>query len=201
MEEALREAIAWYEMSKARWIDDLSHRSDEIAPNETFWEAFDRARTNGVGDLESRWSADVESSIKRRGHAIRSERSIRSLPELIHANPGHLLSVGVQSVMWDGLAIQFTSGFLGVDDCPPWDFWVGLFPHCREVFEEFRSYEELQWHLVSWIPCEIIDRVEAFEYVRDSSIEWIRSDATELIGVEDTLKKFPMLCYPDDHPR
>jgi len=83
MEDALRETIAWYEMSKAWWVDDLSHRSDVIAPKETLWEAFDRARINGVGDLEARWTAVVESALQRRRDAIKSGRSIKSLPKLV----------------------------------------------------------------------------------------------------------------------
>jgi hypothetical protein len=67
---------------------------------------------------------------------------------VVELNKGKLLVYEPDSNVFDGLSEEETLGFLDVNDCPPWDTWVG--------------YIELSENrvLLSWVPDTLIKLID-----------------------------------------
>ncbi|PTQ89474.1 hypothetical protein C8N29_1065 [Agitococcus lubricus] len=64
--------------------------------------------------------------------------------------------------MSDGMSEGVTDGFIDVNDCPPWDIWIGYIAVNRNRY------------VLSWIPNQLIGLVEEAIFVNCSgSLYWL----------------------------
>lgn len=69
-----------------------------------------------------------------------------------------------------GLGAGETDGFIDVENCPPWDTWVGYIHESEDVH-----------YLVSWVPPLFVEKVDrATQVVMAEELRWLDSRPTEL---------------------
>jgi hypothetical protein len=71
---------------------------------------------------------------------------------------GRLLIYFPDEELSDGASEFETGGFFDVQDAPPWDTWLALFPYQRPPYEG-RSFEPEEY-LVSYVPPEFVSLVQ-----------------------------------------
>jgi hypothetical protein len=91
-------------------------------------------------------------------------RGKHSLPERIYASwEGRLLSYFPDENLACGVAEAETSGFLTVDNVPPWDTWVAY------LHEDDRTT-----YLVSWVPGKMMRIVDSGIHVNpEKCFDWL----------------------------
>lgn len=104
-------------------------------------------------------------------------------------DPSNIMVYEPDSTVFDGISESETDGFFDVNDCPPWDTWVGFL-----VFGDKR-------YLLSWVPEEFkhfvnegfeVNCVECFYWLADCKENW----ANELLTYNQPLKATPKSGAP-----
>jgi hypothetical protein len=79
---------------------------------------------------------------------------VRKLAEL----PGRLLVYFPDQELADGASEIESDGFFDLNDAPPWDTWIGLYPYPPRRRDGRKSAPEE--YLVSWVPSELVPAAE-----------------------------------------
>jgi hypothetical protein len=142
----LAETIAWCAVRAS--VDDPkdSLRTGALQPH---------AFGNYTQPLEER-RAIVDAVVETRAKLLCTENRYPDSPAVTLAG-GRLLICAPDESVWDAVSESESDGFFDEVDIPAWDTWVcyNREPYSPAAIDPFYDY------LVSWIPPQLVDRVEA----------------------------------------
>lgn len=127
--EAAREAAAWCDLHWDSNKPRLSLRNLEFSP-----EFFGTDHYYTVNSIICSRRYELEKLEKKPTNNLSS---------------GRILVYEPDSNIFDGLSENETNGYFDVNDCPPWDTWVGYI-----LFGENR-------YVLSWVPKSVVPLVDA----------------------------------------
>ena len=147
--EAAKEASAWCQL---RWDNSQPRASLRTLEFSPYFFGTDHFHT-------------VNSILYSRKYKM-NEMGIKPSPNL---SLGEILIYEPDCNIFDGLSEHETHGYLDVNDCPPWDTWIGY------INSNGHTY------VLSWVPSELVSLVnagfevncvECFYWLKNSNEAW-----------------------------
>jgi len=154
---SLAETIAWCLAKPKPWNPQYTFRSPELAYQSLhhFNNKSDDFRTTLINDV-----------VEMRCWLLRGENNKTPRPQPANSlHGGRLFGYNPDINCFHGLEAQECEDFLNVASVPPWDTWVAFFD---------RPINSL-WEvcLVSWVPAELVDMLDAaISVCPEESIWW-----------------------------
>jgi hypothetical protein len=160
----LAETIAWCSARASTADPKHSLRTLDLLP------AF--IRRNAESDLHQskpeQLRAIAEALAGNRARHLREEGKYPAAPVEDLAG-GYLLGCAPNESVWDGVAEPESEGFFDGGDLAPWDTWVAAVPASER---QPQGPPVPVCYVVSWVPQEFVDLVDAGIYVNPVDCIW-----------------------------
>jgi hypothetical protein len=117
------------------------------------------------------------SAVGRARAALLLVEGAQPLPLISSLDGGRLVAYDPESNLADGCAATESSGFVDVDNAPPWDTWIC---YVRER-DETGPWQPFDRYLVSWVPPQLLEHAERAIWINpEECILWLEDLDTRI---------------------